>query len=237
MKIFPQQVIAHTRGLRVKVFLRSLSSVLPLRLINRLDAFKHRRHWLKQDARCHAMYMEQYQSRTEVISLAQQWLLTKGTSIERVNILEFGCSAANNLKLLQELIEQPLHYVGFDLQPKAIDMAKGQFSDAQFFVGDEVVMMAQMPTLARFHIFLASGILAYLPPARCHEVLSMAARYCDAVLICDDLTCFHDEQGSNDGLFLHPYSRLCCEAGLRLMIGPTPPTLGSRYSCFLAVSD
>jgi len=221
----------------MKALLRTLIAALPEPLADRLHAFKHRRHWLKQGVQCHAGYLEQYQTRNEVIGLALQWLKTNRPEIERIRVLEFGCSAANNLKLLRELIEQPIDYSGFDLQPLAIEMGRAQFPDAHLFVGDEVAMLAQMPTLGGFHIFLASGVLAYLPRARCQEVLSMAARCCEAVLICDDLTHFNDEYGENDGLFLHPYSRLCREAGLRPVLGPTRPAPGSRYSCFLAVTS
>lgn len=218
----------------MKTLLRPLLNLLPAEVTERLHAAKHRRHWLRQDAQCHADYLAHYQTRSEVIGLAREWVLARSPSLLQLRVLEFGCSAANNLKLLRELIPQPVDYVGFDLQPQAIEMGRRHFPDATLFVGDDAAMLARLPALGRFDIFLASGVLAYLPQERCQAVLTAATRHCDAVLVCDDLARFDHAQGHNDGLFLHPYAHICQLAGLRVVLGPTPAREGNRYNSFLA---
>lgn len=220
----------------MKALLRPLLGLLPGALSEHLHTLKHRRHWLRQSRSLHATYLAQYRSRGELVELLNGWIERQHSPIDRLRILELGCSAANNLKLLQEALPMPLDYVGFDLQPDAIEMGRQAFPQAALHVGDDLAMLQAAPSLGGFDVLLASGVLAYLPPARCLEVLKLAARQGRLLLVCDDLSQFSAAQGSNDGLFLHPYARLCREAGLRLMFGPTTAREGSRYSSFLAVA-
>lgn len=215
--------------------LRPFLRLLPAPLAEHLHTLKHRRHWLRQDAALHATYMAQYRSRSELAELLQRWIDAKPDAIDRLRILELGCSAANNLKLLGEALPMPLDYIGFDLQPQAIEMGRRAFPQATLHVGDDLAMLQAAPALGPCDVLLASGVLAYLPEARCQDVLALAARQCRVLLVCDDLSRFSVDNGVNDGLFLHPYARLCRETGLQVLYGPTKARDGSRYSCFLAV--
>lgn len=212
--------------------LKRLVAALPGRLAERVHGIKHRLYWRTRGATSHLDYFDAYQTRTELLSVLRDWLATQPPR-RRLRVLEFGCSGGNNLLLLRELLEVPVEYVGMDLLPDAVAFAQGKFPDDRFVVGDDATLARLAPTLGHFDVFIAAGVLHYLPPARCQTVLDCARTLADAVLVCDDLTRFESIDGANDGLFLHPYQRMCAAAGLSVLAPPVPLT-GSRYGVFLA---
>ena len=188
---------------------------LPGSVGERLHAIKHQIYWLTKGAKLHQAYFEDYQTRSEPVVKLLDWLTINPRSDHRV--LEFGCSGGNNLRLIREMVSFPIRYVGFDIQPGAIAFADSHFPHDLFIVGDDKALLEQAESLGRFDAFLASSVLCYLPERRCLAVLSMAARVADVVVVCDVLSRIDDATGLNDGLFLHPYSRLCDEAGLQIV--------------------
>ena len=198
---------------------------------NRLHAFKHRIYWLTKGSKLHRVYFDSYQTRSEPIAKIRDWLGANPRPALRV--LELGCAGGNNLRLMRELVGVPVRYVGFDIQPAAIAFARSRFPDDLFVVGDDRALLEQVDSLGRFNVFLASSVLSYLPEPRCLDILSMAARTVELVLVCDVLVRIDSPTGRNDGLFLHPYARLCEDAGLRILDRVVPP--GEReYGTFTA---
>jgi SAM-dependent methyltransferase len=204
---------------------------LPGRVADRLHALKHRTYWLTKGRQLHQVYFDDYQKRSEIIVALRDWLNVNPRSDLRV--LEFGCSGGTNLRLMRETVSVPIQYVGFDIQPDAIAFANGHFPNDLFVVGDEKALLEQAPSLGPFDVFLASGVFSYIPESRCQTILSMAARIADMVLVFDDLSRIDNPRGLNDGIFLHPYSRLCGDAGLQI-IAKTGDYDSSRYGVFVA---
>lgn len=216
----------------MKKLLRQAIASLPVGLVDRLDALKHRLYWLSKGSKAHHTYFDSYRTRSGVLEVLQLWLAEH--PLPALRVLEFGCSGGNNLRLLREMMPMPVVYVGLDIQPSAIEFARKHFPHDEFVVGDDATLARRAASLGRFDVFLASGVLSYLPEARCQSVLAHAAQLAGLVLVCDELSCFDAEEGGNDGLFLHPYARMCGDAGLEIVVPPVASTTGHRYSTFLA---
>ncbi len=151
-------------------------------------------------------------------------------------IIEYGCSGANNLRLIKNLLPN-YAYCGVDINERAIDFARQQFPDDTFHVCDEDGFSKLVPQLGRYDVFLAFAVLYYIQPSKVQELLVKASHIASYVFICDDLTCFNLPVSRNDGLFLHPFSAMCREAGLEIIIGPiyfNEP--GNRHGYFIARS-
>lgn len=216
----------------MKTFLRKAIAMLPAGIADRLHAVKHRIYWLTKGGQSHHDYFDTYQTRSEVLDVLRDWLVAYPQS--SLKVLEFGSSGGNNLLLMRESMSIPVDYVGMDIQPDAIAFAKTKFPDDIFMVGDDQVLAEQTATLGKFDVFLASGVLSYIPQQRCQAVLDNAARLADLVLVCDDLSYFDQAAGGNDGLFLHPYAQMCRDAGLEIVVPQVASRTGHRYSTFMA---
>ncbi|MDP3584434.1 MAG: class I SAM-dependent methyltransferase [Thiobacillus sp.] len=216
----------------MKKFLRKAIALLPSSVANRLHALKHRIYWLTKGGKAHHTYFDAYKTRSEVLDVLRDWLASH--PLPALKVLEFGSSGGNNLLLLREIMSMPVEYVGMDIQPDAIAFAKTKFPDDVFMVGDDLALAEQAETLGKFDVFLASGVLSYIPQQRCQDVLAHAARLADLVLVCDELSHFDAPDGDNDGLFLHPYAQMCRDAGLEIVVPPVPSKTGHRYSTFMA---
>jgi hypothetical protein len=213
-------------------FLRKAIALLPSGVANRLHALKHRVYWRTKGGKAHCTYFDTYKTRSEVLDVLRDWLAAH--PLPALKVLEFGSSGGNNLLLLREMMSMPVAYVGMDIQPDAIAFARTKFPDDVFMVGDDLALAEYAATLGKFDVFLASGVLSYIPQARCQAVLDHAAQLADLVLVCDELSRFEAAEGDNDGLFLHPYAQMCCDAGLEIMVPPVASRTGHRYSTFLA---
>lgn len=218
----------------MKTILRKAIACLPAGIADRLHAIKHRVYWLTKGGKSHHAYFDTYQTRSEVLDVLRDWLASH--PLASIRVLEFGSSGGNNLLLMRETMSMPVEFVGMDIQPDAIAFAKQKFPDDTFMVGDDMSLAAQAGALGHFDVFLASGVLSYIPQPRCQAVLEQAARVADLVLVCDDLSRFDAQEGENDGLFLHPYARMCREAGLQIVVPPVASLTGHRYSTFMARS-
>ncbi|MDP3420314.1 MAG: class I SAM-dependent methyltransferase [Thiobacillus sp.] len=216
----------------MKKFVRKAIALLPSSVANRLHALKHRIYWLTKGGKAHHTYFDAYKTRSEVLDVLRDWLAAHPQPA--LKVLEFGSSGGNNLLLLREMMPMPVEYVGMDIQPDAIAFAKTKFPDDVFMVGDDLALAEQAETLGKFDVFLASGVLSYIPQQRCQDVLAHAARLADLVLVCDELSRFDAADGDNDGLFLHPYAQMCREAGLEIVVPPVASKTGHRYSTFMA---
>lgn len=216
----------------MKKFLRKAIALLPSSVANRLHALKHRIYWLTKGGDLHHTYFDAYKTRSGVLDVLRDWLGAHPQPA--LKVLEFGSSGGNNLLLLREMMPMPVEYVGMDIQPDAINFAKVKFPDDVFMVGDDLALAEQAATLGKFDVFLASGVLSYIPQARCQAVLGHAAQLADLVLVCDELSRFDAAEGDNDGLFLHPYAQMCREAGLEIVVPPVASKTGHRYSTFMA---
>ena len=212
--------------------LRMLIALLPPGIADRLHAIKHRVYWLTKGSKSHHDYFDAYRTRSEVLEVLRRWLVTHPQS--GLKVLEFGSSGGNNLLLLRECMPMPIEYVGIDIQPDAIAFAQEKFPGDRFMVGDDRALADQGAALGKFDVFLASGVLAYIPQQRCQAILTHAARVADLVLVCDDLSHFDRANGSNNGVFLHPYAQMCQDAGLEIVVAPVASSTGHRYSTFLA---
>lgn len=216
----------------MKKFLRKAIALLPAGIADRLHAIKHRIYWLTKGGKSHHAYFDTYKTRAEVLDVLRDWLTAHPQPA--LKVLEFGSSGGNNLLLMRESMPMPVEYVGMDIQPDAIAFARAKFPDDVFIVGDDQTLADQAAALGKFDVFLASGVLSYIPQPRCQAVLSHAARLADLVLVCDDLSHFDQADGGNDGLFLHPYEQMCRDAGLEIVVPPVASRTGHRYSTFMA---
>jgi len=213
--------------------LRNLVEALPTSLAHRAHAVKHRLYWLTRGHRAHRVYFDQYRTRGPIIQpVLDRW---SGRS-EPLRVLEFGCSGGNNLRLLRERHTGPVEYLGLDIQREAVEFGRGQFSDARFEVADDRRLVSAETSWGRWDVFLASGVLSYIPEERAGAVLRSAARLADFIVICDELSRFDSNSGTNDGVFLHPYGLLCKESGLHVVQRPTQVEQ-HRYGIFSAVPN
>ena len=219
----------------MKTILRKAIACLPAGIADKLHAIKHRVYWLTKGGKAHQTYFDAYKTRSEVLDVLRDWLASHPQSSLRV--FEFGSSGGNNLLLLREIMPMPVDYVGVDIQPDAIAFAKEKFPGVPFMVGDDLTLPEQAASLGRFDVFLASGVLSYIPQMRCQAVLNRAAEMASLVLVCDELSHFDEDEGDNDGLFLHPYAQMCREAGLTVVVPPVVSRTGHRYSTFMAKSS
>ena len=211
---------------------RALHRCLPQGAADWLWAVKHRRTW-RGDGESHLEYHAQYATRGVLIDELQRWLGRDRSQPARV--LEFGCSGANNLRLMLERGITAVEYCGLDINPNAIDFARRTYPESRFHVCDDSGLADLAPSLGHFDAFLAFAVLYYIPPGRVQALLQIASRSADAVLICDDLSRFDEPTGSNDGLFLHPWAALCRGAGLEVVAGPVASTDPSnRHGYFVA---
>jgi SAM-dependent methyltransferase len=211
---------------------RAVVRWLPEATANSVLALKHRRNW-RRDGGSHLEYHAQYATRSVLIDELRNWLGQGGAQPPRV--LEFGCSGANNLRLMRERGVSDVEYCGLDINPNAIAFARRIYPAARFHVCDDLAFGALAPSLGHFDAFLAFAVLYYIPPDRVLTLLKAARQSADTVLICDDLSLFDADAGGNDGLFLHPWAALCREAGLEVVAGPVASTDPSnRHGYFVA---
>jgi hypothetical protein len=211
---------------------RELLRLLPRHTSETLLGLKHRHTW-RRDRRSHVAYHHEYETRGALIDEVQRWMTDSDRA--RVRVLEFGCSGANNLRLMRERQLGDIDYCGLDINAHAIDFARRNHPGAHFHVCDDVGFEALAPQLGRFDAFLAFAVLYYIPPARVLRLLRSAAGMADRIFICDDLSRFDAAAGDNDGLFLHPWASLCREAGLEVVHGPTPAAdANNRHGLFVA---
>jgi SAM-dependent methyltransferase len=217
---------------KMKQNLRRCVDCLPRWLADRVYSLYHRLVWQTKAGKLHEVYYRDYQSLSTIIERIRASVTASPR--QSLRILELGCSGGNNLRLMREMIPLPIEYVGFDIQPKAIAFAREKFPNDTFWLGDDLQLLQQGSGLGRFDVFLASGVFSYIPEARCVAVLALSARLADRVLVCDDLSHWARPAGACDGIFQHPYHRMCNEAGLELVGEPLPSTGGHRYGVFEA---
>ncbi len=216
--------------------LKSIVNLVSCRPLDRFFAWRHRRRWLNTEdqGKLHESYFADYQSRRTIGEAIAGVIAAQ--HLERTRILEFGCSGGNNLRLIRELVTTPVTYCGLDIQPEAIAFAREHFPDDTFRVirGDEFEELKQ--TLGQYDIFLVSGVLSYLPQKEAESVFSLAHHVAPNLVVCDVTERFALPVGANDGLFLHPYQRLCSEAGFRVTTPPVsdPP---DRFAVFVARAE
>ncbi|MGB6054841.1 MAG: class I SAM-dependent methyltransferase [Burkholderiaceae bacterium] len=213
-----------------KVIVKTLSK----RTSDLIFSVKHRKTW-RSDRHSHFEYTKEYLTRLPLIQELQK--LTAVTNRKRPRIIEFGCSGANNLRLIKTLL--PNHeYCGVDINQRAIDFARQQFPDATFHVCDEDGFSNLASQSGHYDVFLAFSVLYYIRPDKVEDLLIKASFIANYIFICDDLTCFHLPEGRNDGLFMHPFSAMCRTAGLDIIVGPVyfnEP--GNRHGYFIARSS
>ena len=214
-----------TRKIILKLFSKNTSDLI--------FSAKHRNTW-RVDKRSYLEYSEKYLARAPLINELQKLMLS--INCPSPKIIEFGCSGANNLRLIKNLLPTS-SYCGVDINESAIDFARQQFPDDTFHVCDEDGFSKLAPQLGHYDVFLAFAVLYYIKPSKVQELLVEASYMANYVFICDDLSCFHLPVSRNDGLFLHPFSAMCREAGLEIIIGPVyfnEP--GNRHGYFIARS-
>jgi SAM-dependent methyltransferase len=213
---------------------QAMINLLPKRSADAILALKHRHTW-RTDQRSHLTYHEEYATRGELVNELQRWAPASGR--EHARVLEFGCSGANNLRLMRERGMGRVDYCGLDINAKAIDFARRTHPDARFHVCDDIGFARLAPQLGRFDGFLAFAVLYYIPAARVQSLLQTAAGIADHLFICDDLSRFDAEAGSSGGLFLHPWAAMCREVGLDIVHGPVQSNeAGNRHGFFVARS-
>jgi hypothetical protein len=186
-------------------------SLLPPSTSNRLYYLGHRWRWRKQDNRQHINYFEDYSSslKREVAAVVARFLPAK-----RASLVEFGCSGANNLKLLRELGVDVTEYWGIDVNSTAIAFAAKTFPDDHFLVGDDHALADLSETLPhRFDVFLLVGVLMYLSPERAVALMRWAHGRATSVIIADDTSCAGAPMSLHRGHFAHSYHRLLRDAG------------------------
>src|SRR5262245_7922975 len=214
--------------------LRNLVEALPTSLAHRAHAVKHRLYWLTRGHQAHRLYFAQYHTRGPII---KQVLDRASGRTAPLRVLEFGCSGRNNLRLLRERHSTgPIDYLGLDIQREAIEFGRSQFPDARFEIADDRRLVSPESHWGRWDVFLASGVLSYIPEERVAAVLRTAARFADFIVVCDELSRFDSSSGIDAGVFLHPYGLLCKESGLHVAQRPTQLER-HRYGIFCAVPE
>ena len=210
-----------------------LATSLSSRPLDKLFEWRHRRRWLnvKDQGMLHETYFADYKSRHTIAEAVGEVIDANDLAIAR--IIEFGCSGGNNLRLIRECIDKPVLYCGLDIAKNAIAFASEHFSDDTFRLiqGDEFEELRQ--TLEPADIFLVSSVLSYLPEEKVEAVFELARHLAPNLVVCDVTERFTMQTGSNDGLFLHPYERLCREAGFEV-VRPPNSNPDDRFAVFVA---
>jgi hypothetical protein len=85
-------------------------------------------------------------------------------------------------------------------------------------------------------VFLASGVLSYLPENGCRDVLRAAAKSCRVLLLCDQLDHIDAQWGHEDGIYHHPFRRLFAETGWEILGDVELSRTGHVYSSLAAHS-
>jgi hypothetical protein len=191
--------------------IKAAISLLPPSASNRLYYLGHRWRWQKNDNRQHVNYFESYSIplKREIAAVVARHLPPEGGCL-----VEFGCSGANNLKLLRDLGVDVTEYWGIDINATAIAFARETFPDDHFFVGDDYSLGDLSEKLPhRFDVFLLVGVLMYLSPERAVALLRWAQDRATSIVIADDTSCADASIGRHQGHFTHSYHRLLRDAG------------------------
>lgn len=215
----------------MKLIVKWIFAALPGCLRDRLRSFLHQRNWVTRFRGEHEKYFKDYETRSFLVDLFKQHVCGE----DDLMIFEFGCSGGNNLRLLRERLGRPVRFVGVDLSPDAIDFARETFPDDEFHVGDGGASI-KLLSGGRHDVFLASGVLSYLPEDGCRDVLHAAARSCRILLLCDQLDHMDAQRGLEDGIYHHPFRRLFAETGWEILGDVEPSRTGHVYSSLAARS-
>jgi SAM-dependent methyltransferase len=167
------------------------------------------RHWYREHfARDHSKDLLK-------VTLAR---LRQDTGPGSLAILEFGCNAGNNLYTLRrDSAAGGIDYCGIDINPKAIAFAKAHFPSDSFHTGDHRWFINHAKTLGSFHLFVASHVLYYIDEKHTRSVLDAARKVADYILVADRMQRFFSGSGERNGLFTHPYARICADIGLDVL--------------------
>jgi SAM-dependent methyltransferase len=199
----------------MKRLLKSVVNCLPASAADKIYACRHRMYWiLGKGTQFHEI--SRHKPQVQILDVVRDWL--KESPRPALRILELGCSDGNNFELLRKGLAIPIRYVGFDIQANAITAARERFPDDTFVLGDDRRLVETAPHCGTFDLFLVSAL--YLPQKRVSDVLSAIASIANFVLVSDYLDRFDCVEGVRDGLFLHPYSRLCRNANLEIVRHP-----------------
>lgn len=213
----------------MKNIVKRLFTVLPGPLRDRLRSFLNQRNWVTRFRGQHEKYFNEYETRSFLVDLLKQHV----SGVDELAIFEFGCSGGNNLRLLRERLGRPIRFVGVDLSPDAITFAKETFPDDAFHVGDGSAAISLLEG-GSHDVFLASGVLSYLPESGCRDVLRAASKSCRILLLCDQLDHMDAQQGLEDGIYHHPFRRLFAESGWEIVGDVEPSRTGHIYSSLVA---
>jgi SAM-dependent methyltransferase len=222
----------------MKKLLKLAIDCLPASAADKIYACRHRVYWiLGKGTQFHGI--SRHKPQIQILEVVNDWL--KESARPALRVLELGCSDGNNLELLRNGLAIPIRYVGFDIQANAIAAARERFPDDTFVLGDDRRLVEIAPHLGTFDLFLVSALFYYLPQKRVKDVLSAIVSIADFTLVSDYLDRFDCADGVRDGLFLHPYSRLCSDAKLEIVRQPrkSPPYYVDgkrRHDIFLARS-
>ena len=190
-------------GNHIRSLLRALTS-REMRV--RLYAAKHRIWWKRNGGK----WAMEHSGRKDIVDALV--LLCKTLHRDHVIILEFGCSAGSNSRLLRAALDIPVSYYGVDISESAIAMACRAYPESEFLVCDDLAFPKLARHLGHFDVFLAVGVFYYIPPERALALLVEASCLADYIVLCDDMSQFDGSTADIDGLFVHPYSALCREA-------------------------
>jgi len=216
----------------IKDAFRPLLNFASCRLTDILLVASKRKRW--SIGEMHKTYFTHYALRTPLIHEISD--LLKSNSIKKPRIIEFGCSGGNNFKLMQEIIELDIQYVGIDINENAIEFARSKFKNATFYKSDDRQLPELEPALGHFDVMLISGVLYYLPQKEAWAVLNLAARISDYLVVYDDLSRFDLPTGKTTGLFIHPFGLMLKQIGFDVILPPHKIREGDPDSVFIARS-
>ena len=207
-----------------------VTSLLPDLWSDRLLTAKQALWWRTVGRRWHQKHFAQDDGNKELLKTALSKVRHE-TGSGRLAILEFGCNAGNNLYILrQDPATADVVYCGVDINPKAIDFAKGRFPSDSFHVGDHRWLIGNAHALGSFDLFLASHVLYYIDENHTRLILESARRVAGYILVVDRMQRFSDVSGVRTGLFTHPYARICNDVGFDVIELES----GDAYGYFLA---
>jgi SAM-dependent methyltransferase len=150
-------------------------------------------------------------------------------------ILEFGCNAGNNLRLLrQDATATIVKYCGVDINPRAIAFAQAHFPSDSFHVGDHQWFINHASELGSFDLFIASHVLYYIDEKHARLILAAAHKVADYIVVVDRMQRFLESGGERTGVFTHPFQSICNDTGLDVLEVEATLAPGSPYGFFIA---
>jgi len=208
--------------------------VLPQRCYNRLLSQKQSLHWRLSERRWHLENCDnEYNS--DWLKVVFERILE--SEQRPISVLEFGCSAANNLHTIRKILPSAVDkYCGIDINQQAIAFAQARFPQESFHAGDHKWFIQNAGGLGSFDLFIASHVLYYIDEPSVRLLLTRVRQLAKYCAIVDKMERFDAPSGNCTGAFFHPFKAISNELGFRILniCREFKIDSGGRYGYFVA---